>query len=293
MAKNKNSTPIHLEPLPKIAKRTLLMFGLDPSSLFKLMRTPKARKALLITGREGSMYGYKLMRKMNIRLSSAQYLLRELEKQGLIRVIKEEPWRGSMLKRTYGLTCHGFCRLLQHPEAWEFFTEMRVKNTTLFPFIFGKWDIFEKMGVEGIALEHLKSLTGILDFFPRFYQEIYGPEGVLNLHFEKWEEDVFVREALTTLFYDPVSILGGVRSNEDYERWATVVTSDKEIFLLTNKILAARKKMLEKQLENQNRNIDFLRSLFNNKNAKRTQPFQSTNHYMKPIPLKRRTSGIR
>ena len=97
-------------------------------------RLTKRRSELLLhLARRGSMNPFRLSRQLAYPLSTTQKILSELEENGLVRVLGEEPWRKGMKKRTYGLTTNGVCLLFSVPRGMRWRRDILTGSRHAFP----------------------------------------------------------------------------------------------------------------------------------------------------------------
>lgn len=154
----------------------------------------------------------------------------------MLEQVKIEPWRAGMKKRTYGLTIAGLSQALGLPDARAHLPEIVKASRDLLPLVLGKWDHFEREGVEDFALDQL-------EFAARYVCSVVESDRILRGKLKPITVDV---ELFTTAFYEPRY---AHRRYRDLLRWFRVIGRDPEIRSFVEKLLDRDSKEYSKQLE--------------------------------------------
>lgn len=214
-------------------------------NLLKLLRgdidflTKKQETVLIETAFKGTSYPFGFKNRMWV--STAQKVTMSLVDKWLLRIVRKEPWRAGMKKRTYGVTPIGFSVALElcalkHPQ--KDFMKLVMANKSVVPLVLGEWDYFQKRGVEKDALERLRYVTG-------YFVKAYRGHFMNFLEGDRDRSDVF-RDLFTQEFYsffpgdraDPL-----FRNEKKFLRWYKVLIENRNIRPIVLKILKKESKV--------------------------------------------------
>lgn len=112
--------------------------------------TGKEKEIILLLAREGLKTRYDLFKKGGgiVSSSTAHNLLKDLGEKGLIKVEREEAFRiRGRKKKLYGLTFKGLISVFLQRESRKYIDKIVERQEKLLPLILGKWQHFQKSGV--------------------------------------------------------------------------------------------------------------------------------------------------
>jgi len=156
--------------------------------------------------------------------------IKELEKRGLVKLIGKKQTVKRTMANIYDLTLKGVLSILREElasadtEKWNFNRVRKIimKYASLLPLVFGKWDYFDRIGVEKMALCRLQAVVVDQDAFEPGYSWIPG---------DSLEEKVcwfFYFTGFLSFPQSPGAFVGWC-GMEDPEKWMDAWVQDEDI----------------------------------------------------------------
>jgi len=197
-------------------------------------------KVLIKTALEGTSYPYRFRRGV-MSVSWAQKATEALVDMRLLKVAREELWQARRKHQVYGLTPLGFSvafviYLLKYSSS-DKLRQLIISNESVIPLVLGKWDYFQRRGVEEAAFSRLDRVT---NFFAKGYCDCLRLKRAYKYEVVKKEflDDAVLTKQFTEEFYSllPAWTLPTF-SRKEVLKWYRVLLEEDDIKLIVLEIL--------------------------------------------------------
>jgi len=196
----------------------------------RMRKYPRVQSRVLIfLALYGPSSPYDVAREEDLCRSSVSKALEALKRDGRVLVARKSRARSGVRKRIYKISIHSLIEVLRGCKDVDTARAIIYRNAERLPFVFGKWDLFRKRGVEDLAFRILRGFSWA-GWTGEPFKNKPGTRGYEEEYAEYFQYSFFL------LAHD-------LLSREEFDKWMSVITADDDICRFFHEQLAKEKEV--------------------------------------------------